>query len=69
MKKEKVRAEMQRLQTRLVVWCVLTICFYVIATFNVLAFVRYIAWLSSIYCIFLLGTWISLWWTYRHGDK
>ena len=65
-KKEKLHAELKRLQTKLAVWCVLTICFYIIAAFNVLPFVHWLAWLSAGYCVFLLGTWLWLFNVYHH---
>lgn len=52
MKKEKLQAELERVQNRLAIWCVLTICFYVIAALRVLPFIHWLAWLSAGYCFF-----------------
>ncbi|MFJ6924740.1 MAG: hypothetical protein ACIRZW_05830 [Limosilactobacillus mucosae] len=54
MKKEKLQAELERVQNRLAIWCVLTICFYVIAALRVLPFIHWLAWLSAGYCFFCL---------------
>lgn len=57
MKKDEFIRQRERVRTRLVVWVVLTICFQILTTFHVLAFLEYVVWLATAYCGILIILW------------
>lgn len=57
MNKDKLIRHRDQVRTHLVVWIVLTICFQILTTFHILAFLEYVVWLATAYCVLLIALW------------
>ncbi|MBB1099077.1 hypothetical protein H5R88_02920 [Limosilactobacillus sp. WF-MT5-A] len=60
MKKEELIEHRDRVKDHLVVWIVLTICLQILTVFHILAFFKYVVWLSAAYSILLIILWCYL---------
>lgn len=60
MKKEELIERRDQIKDHLVVWVVLTICLQILTVFHILAFLKYVVWLSAAYSILLIILWCYL---------
>ncbi|MBB1079984.1 hypothetical protein H5S09_08950 [Limosilactobacillus sp. STM2_1] len=60
MKKDELIEHRDRVKDHLVVWIVLTICLQILTIFRLLAFLKYIVWLSAAYSVLLIILWCYL---------
>ena len=60
MKKEELIEHRDRVKDHLVVWIVLPICLQILPVFHILAFLKYVVWLSAAYSISLIILWCYL---------
>lgn len=58
--KDELIDHRDRTREHLVVWIVLTICLQILTFFHVLAFLKYVVWLSAAYSILLIILWCYL---------
>ena len=63
---DRLRASMARVQERLAVWVVLTICLLIVQKIIGWVFLQYVIWLAVVYVAFLVGLWLYLAWQRWH---
>lgn len=63
---DRLCASMARVQERLAVWVVLTICLWIVQKIIGWAFLGYVIWLAMVYVAFLVGLWLYLAWQRWH---
>lgn len=62
MRKKEAQRWQQRVQQRLVIWIVLTVCFQILTIILKWRFLEYVAWLAAIYCLILMLLWLYFTW-------
>lgn len=60
MNRDELIQRRDQVKEQVVVWIVLTVCLQILTVFKILAFLKYIVWLSTIYTIVLILLWCYL---------
>lgn len=60
MSRQQLNRQRSRVQVRITVWCVLTICFAILNTFKLIPFLQWVVWLAAFYTLILIAVWTYL---------